>query len=381
MAASAAARVSACQISRRSVFTVGCIDFGNLFRHWRSCGPNTADDACLGTPRRALSRTPWPRHQRRLRRDGEPAGLDVDQAARASSGHSRGRRPANPTEPSAENAAPRRFPLLTSLGRGPENDQHTLGLRLHPGLEVDAVGPHVDVAPRREIAALPVVILLLPLPGQPRNHTGRQVRRVRPEERRKRLLKIAHRQAAQVEYRQQGIEAFRAPRPFRQDRRGEAHLLVIRHVGGAITHLRTAHIKRADPGLDGPLWPVPFAIGLERMATRWLTAQPADDRPAASPRHVARRTRRLRPVARPPASGAPRPGRSRSADPQRIRAGEASVIVVSSVMAYRSFWKFWQASTPATIRRLLKPRHPNSRIAPATAWTTAVTRRIGSRPR
>src|SRR6056297_1779795 len=37
---------------------------------------------------------------------------------------------------------------------------------------------------------------------------------------------------------------------------------------------------------------------------------------------------------------------------------------VSFFMAYRSFWKFWQASTPATIRRLLKPRHPDSRIAP-----------------
>ena len=39
---------------------------------------------------------------------------------------------------------------------------------------------------------------------------------------------------------------------------------------------------------------------------------------------------------------------------------------VSFFMAYRSFWKFWQASTPATIRRLLKPRHPDSRIALAT---------------
>lgn len=37
---------------------------------------------------------------------------------------------------------------------------------------------------------------------------------------------------------------------------------------------------------------------------------------------------------------------------------------VSFFMAYRSFWKFWQASTPATIRRLLKTRHPHSRIAP-----------------
>jgi len=34
-----------------------------------------------------------------------------------------------------------------------------------------------------------------------------------------------------------------------------------------------------------------------------------------------------------------------------------------SSWAYRSFWKFWQASAPATIRRLLRPRHPFTSIA------------------
>ncbi|MEC5413032.1 DUF922 domain-containing protein, partial [Aurantimonas sp. C2-4-R8] len=38
-------------------------------------------------------------------------------------------------------------------------------------------------------------------------------------------------------------------------------------------------------------------------------------------------------------------------------------IVVSSFMAYRSFGRFWQASAPATIRRLLRPHHPFSAIA------------------
>lgn len=37
-------------------------------------------------------------------------------------------------------------------------------------------------------------------------------------------------------------------------------------------------------------------------------------------------------------------------------------VVIS--MAYRSSWKFWQASAPATIRHPLKPRHPVSRIVP-----------------
>jgi hypothetical protein len=34
-------------------------------------------------------------------------------------------------------------------------------------------------------------------------------------------------------------------------------------------------------------------------------------------------------------------------------------------MAYRYFWKFWQASATATIRSPLKPSHPVSRIAHA----------------
>jgi len=41
-----------------------------------------------------------------------------------------------------------------------------------------------------------------------------------------------------------------------------------------------------------------------------------------------------------------------------------------SSWAYRSFWKFWQASAPATIRRLLRPRHPFPSIArlPLRLW-------------
>ena len=41
-------------------------------------------------------------------------------------------------------------------------------------------------------------------------------------------------------------------------------------------------------------------------------------------------------------------------------------------MAYRSFGRFWQASTPATIRRLLKPHHPSSAIALGRFCSNAV---------
>ena len=51
---------------------------------------------------------------------------------------------------------------------------------------------------------------------------------------------------------------------------------------------------------------------------------------------------------------------------------------VSFFMAYRSSWKFWQALTPATIRRLLKPRHPFSGIAqPSHLWHSRI---LPSRP-
>ena len=198
--------------------------------------------------------------------------------------------------------------FLLSFRRGPENDQHALGLRLHPGLKVDAVRPDVDIPPRREIAALPAVVFLLPLPGQARDHARRQVRRILPQDRGQRLLEIPRRDAAQIEDRQQRIEAARAPRPFRQDRRGEADLLVGR------AHRRRGRApsgaaRRAPRSRSGCCAPARNRVG-----------QRAGGRPAGSLRHAARRRRRPRPSARPPASGAPRHGQSRSAGHQQIPA-------------------------------------------------------------
>jgi hypothetical protein len=61
----------------------------------------------------------------------------------------------------------------------------------------------------------------------------------------------AHRDAAQIEHGQQGIEAARTPRPFRQDRRGEADLLLGRPIRGAVAHLRALYVERTDPGQRG----------------------------------------------------------------------------------------------------------------------------------
>ena len=104
---------------------------------------------------------------------------------------------------------------------------------------------------------LPALVVLLPLTRQARDHAWRQVRRIRPQDRRERLPEVAGGNAAQIKPRQQGIEALRTPRPFRQDGRTEPHLPVSRP-GRAIPHLRTAHLERADPGLDAPLRAIPM---------------------------------------------------------------------------------------------------------------------------
>jgi hypothetical protein len=53
---------------------------------------------------------------------------------------------------------------------------------------------------------------------------------------------------------------------------------------------------------------------------------------------------------------------------------------VSFFMAYRSFGRFWQASAPATIRRLLRPHHPFLAIARGLVPAEIVARLTTERP-
>jgi hypothetical protein len=129
-----------------------------------------------------------------LGRDGEAAGLEVDQELA----------PALGALPRPHMKAEQ---FLPALRRGADDDEEALRLRLHPGLEVDAVGPDVDVAAGREIAVLPALVLLLPRRRQPGDHTRRQVGCVGSEDGRKRLLEVAGGDAAQIENGQQGVEA------------------------------------------------------------------------------------------------------------------------------------------------------------------------------
>ena len=102
---------------------------------------------------------------RDLGRDGEPAPLHVDQQLP----------PALGAFPHAD-LKPDQF--LPAFRRGSDEDKHALGLVLHPGLQVDPVRPNVDVAPGRQVAALPAIVFGLPLGREAPDHRGRQVRGV-----------------------------------------------------------------------------------------------------------------------------------------------------------------------------------------------------------
>ncbi len=71
---------------------------------------------------------------------------------------------------------------------------------------------------------------------------------IRSQQRRQRLLKVAHGHATQVKHRQQRIEAAGPPRPPRQDVGGEAGPLPRPH-GSAVADLVPFHGERPDPGL------------------------------------------------------------------------------------------------------------------------------------
>ena len=125
------------------------------------------------------------------------------------------------------------------------------------GLQVNAVGPHVDQALGGQIALPPVRVLVEPDLLQPRDGRGRQARRILAE--RKRPLEIAGREALQVKDRDQHLQAPRAPRIGRQDRRREVDALGILSDNSAVAHTRLANTDRADPGHHLAFWQVTVA--------------------------------------------------------------------------------------------------------------------------
>ena len=179
---------------------------------------------------------------RQFRSDREPARLQVDQQFA----------PALGAFTDADLEAEQ---FLFTFRRGADHHQHALGGGLHAGLEVDAVGPDIDVAPGRQVPPLPARIVLRPALLQPRDDRRRQVGRILAEQNTQRLLEITGRDAAQVQDRQQSVEAGRPPSPARQQGRAEPDPLGCR-TGSPVTDLDPLELDRPDPGLDHAFRPM-----------------------------------------------------------------------------------------------------------------------------
>ena len=145
---------------RRSAFAARWIDFGSLFKTfdvlwtqhlwWRVSGQTSST---------AFQKPRAPSPTAISGGTGEAARLEIDEQLA----------PALRALPRPDLEADK---LLLPFGRGPDQNQHALGGGLHARLEVDAVGPDVDVAPGGEIAAPPALEVLLPAGRQPRDGPG-----------------------------------------------------------------------------------------------------------------------------------------------------------------------------------------------------------------
>src|ERR1700710_1667832 len=125
--------------------------------------------------------------------------------------------------------------LLAAFRRRADQNQHAFGLILHPGLQINAVRPDIDVASGGKVALLPAAIVPLPFARQPGDDRRRQVRSVPAKQRAKRLLEVARRDAAQIQNWQQSIQALRAPRPQRPRIRREPEAPT-RRASATVTH-------------------------------------------------------------------------------------------------------------------------------------------------
>src|SRR5438477_13159569 len=202
---------------------------------WRSCAPSSVARVWSATARRAPSKSQARHRRRRVRARPPDLGSAIEQQF-------------TPILRAFARAVGQAEQLLFALRRRADDHQDALFGVFKTGLQVNAVGPHVDVALGRQIALPPMLVLVEPDLLQPRDGRGRQARRILAEQRSKRLLEIAGRDALQVKDWDQHLQAAGAPRIGRQDSRREADAPGIILGSTTVAHARLAHADRADAG-------------------------------------------------------------------------------------------------------------------------------------
>jgi len=111
--------------------------------------------------------------------------------------------------------------LLPAFRGRPHQHEDTSTIFLQADVEVDAVGPDVDVTLVRQIAGRPPPVVLLPGLLQAHHRRGRQPRAARPEQRRQRLAEVAGRYTLKVQPGDQLFDRLGLAQVWREDRRGE----------------------------------------------------------------------------------------------------------------------------------------------------------------
>src|ERR1051325_11687659 len=147
--------------------------------------------------------------------------------------------------------------LLRAFRRRADDDEQALRIVLEPGLHVDAVGPEVDVALRREIPLQPARVFVRPGVLEPGDARGRKAARLLAEQGGQRLLEVAGGHALEVEGGDQNLQALRAAGVTRQDGRAGTQALLAG--ADAVANTWCAHRDRANAGHDLTLWQVTMA--------------------------------------------------------------------------------------------------------------------------
>lgn len=160
-------------------------------------------------------------------------------------------------------------PLLLAVGGGPQQHQEALPAPFQANVEVDAVGPDVDVVLARQRSLAPVVVLLLPEALQPGDGGGRQPLGVRAQEGGEGLAEVARADPLEVQPGDPLLDALGLPQLRGQDRRAELLPLALR------APVRDAGLLDRDgsnPRADRPLGQVavahhlPVPVGVEAVA-------------------------------------------------------------------------------------------------------------------
>jgi hypothetical protein len=137
--------------------------------------------------------------------------------------------------------------LLAPIGAHADEHQQAQLVLLEADVDVDAVGPQVDVVHARQAPAGERLLLALPGLGQLRDHRRGQAGRA-AEELPERGYEVPGRQAVQVEQRQHLGDLRGLAAPGRQDRRGEPAAFARLRVGAAVVDPRRDHLDRAGRG-------------------------------------------------------------------------------------------------------------------------------------